>query len=75
MKEQIKEYIREKIKGLKSGEQVSLDGVCPRTIEEVIGDFEDELDLNGWQGDYWTGNSEFEVAGCMYDGDAVLTKK
>ena len=75
MQEQIKKYIEEKIKGLKSGEQVSLDDVCPKTIEEVIGKFEDELELNGWQGDYWTGNSEYEVAGCMYDGDAVITKK
>lgn len=75
MKDQIKDYIRERIEGLESGEQISLQGVYPQVIEEVIGDFEDELDLNGWQGDYWTGNSEYEVSGCMYYGNATIVKK
>lgn len=75
MQERIEKYIEEKIKGLKSGEEVTLKGVFPSVIEDVIGDFEDELELNGWQGDYWTGNSEYKVSGCMYYGDATITKK
>lgn len=74
MQEQIREYIRENIKELKSGESVDLKGVYPKIIEDVIGTLEG-LDLNGWEGDYWASNSEYEVSGCMYYGTAEIEKK
>ena len=61
---------------LVSGEvdKLRLEGVCPSYVESVFGDFEDSLDLNGWQGDYWAKTDDgFTVSGCMYYGTATIT--
>ncbi|HSQ89789.1 hypothetical protein [Romboutsia sp.] len=76
MASRIKEYIEKEVKGLtKSGDSVSLKGVYPSAIEDVVGDFVDSLDLNGWQGDYWAESDEYKISGCMYYGTCTITLK
>ena len=75
-KKEIIKYLKQKKDLLDSGEvgAISLKYVYPALLEEVFGDLED-LDLNGWQCDYWCSNDEYEVFGTMYYGTATVTKR
>ncbi|MGL5764992.1 MAG: hypothetical protein ACRCX8_05055 [Sarcina sp.] len=35
----------------------------PSAIEDVFGDFDDNMDTNGWQQGYWVENREYTIAG------------
>lgn len=76
MKEQIKEYIKKEISQLENGKATSikLSNVCPSDLESVIGELED-LDFNGWQGDYWGKTDEYSVFGTMYYGTVTISLK
>lgn len=76
MEETIKKYMKQEREKLVRGEvdKLRLEGVCPSYVVSVFGGFEDSLDLNGWQGDYWGETDEgFTVTGCMYYGTATIT--
>lgn len=76
MREIIKEYLKKEEEKLINGEvdSLELEGVCPSSLESVFGDFEEPLELNGWQCDYW-GKTEygFYIGGSMYYGTATVT--
>lgn len=75
MKEKILEYLRIEKDKLDSGEveYLNLKGVYASAIEEVFGESEsDDVDFNGWQGDYWYKTDRYEISGCMYYGTATI---
>lgn len=76
MEDKIKKYMNKEKDKLVSGKvsELNLQGVCPLYIESVFGDFEDTLDLNGYEGDYWGSTEDgFTVSGCMYRGTATIS--
>lgn len=73
MREKIREYIKREVKRIEDGEtkEVHLEGVYADCIEDVIGSMED-LDFNGWEGDYWGHTDKYSVSGGMWYGDAII---
>ncbi|HDR7066984.1 TPA: hypothetical protein QCW42_004090 [Bacillus cereus] len=67
-------YIKSELIRLDSGEvkNLTLKGVYPSVLEGVLGSFED-VETNGWQGDYWTKTDKYEISGCMYYGKATIS--
>lgn len=74
--ENTKKYIKEQKELLDSGkvQEVNLVGVWLKLIEHYFGD-SDNIDFNGWQGDYWFSNEQYEVYGCMYNATATIRIK
>lgn len=77
MVEQIVEYILAEKEKLDNREVdvIYLYGVYPDILEEVFEEFEDSLDINGWQGDYWTTTENYSIFGTMYYGTAKIRLK
>lgn len=74
MKELIKNYVREELKKLKYvGDKVYLENVNPSLLEDVIGDFEDPYELNGYDCDYWANVGDYSIFGSMRFGTAEIT--
>ncbi|XZN14464.1 hypothetical protein ACSW9O_15465 (plasmid) [Clostridium perfringens] len=73
-KEEIIKYIESEKEKLDKGEveNINLKFVNPSLIEEVFGDMEN-LELNGWESDYWFNNDKYRVFGCMYYGTANIS--
>lgn len=74
MKELIKNYVKEELKNLRYvGDKVKLQNVNPSLLEEVIGDFEDPYELNGYDCDYWASVGDYSIFGSMRFGTAEIT--
>lgn len=74
MKEQIKKHITEELKKLKyKGDMVKLNNVNPSILEDVLGDFIEPYDLNGYDCDYWAKTDEYEIFGTMRFATAQIT--
>ena len=74
MKEQLKRYIKNEIEKLKfKGDEISLSNVYPSILEEVLGDFNEPYDLNGYDCDYWANTSKYSIWGSMRFGTAKIT--
>lgn len=74
MKKLLKEYIRNEVNKLKCKEdKVNLENVYPEIIEEVLGDFDEPYELNGYDCDYWAKTSKYSIFGSMRFGTAEIT--
>lgn len=74
MKEQIKQYIIKEIKKLKNEcDIVELVNVYPSILEEVLGDFNEPYELNGYDCDYWANTDVYEIFGTMRFATAKIT--
>lgn len=71
----LKIYVNEEKSKLDKKEitSINLRNVNMSLIKEIFG-AKDNLDLNGWQGDYWFNTEDgYFVSGCMYDGTATIS--
>ena len=76
IKQEIINNIKEKMETLHyKGDSVRIYNVCPALLEEVLGDFDDGYELNGYDCDYWASleGKKYEVFGCMRYGYAEIT--
>lgn len=71
----IGEYIKVELAKLDSGEATSVDlkNVSLRMLERYLEDDHEDLEFNGWQGDYWCTNSRYKISGCMYDATVTVS--
>lgn len=73
MKELIKNYVKEELKKLRYlGDTIYLENVNPTLLEDVIGDFEEPYELNGYDCDYWAKSGDYSIFGCMSNGTAKI---
>lgn len=65
-------YFEKKQLDNKEVDKIVLNNVYPSLLEDIFG--EGELDVNGWQGDYWWSNEDYRVFGTMYYGTAEIKR-
>lgn len=76
IKNEIINKIREGVAKLEyKDDSVEFENVCPRIIEEALGDFDDGYELNGYDCDYWASIGDLDIQGCMRYGNATISKK
>lgn len=73
MKELIKNNVKKELKKLRYvGDTVHLENVNPSLLEEVVGEFENPYELNGYDCDYWIEVGDYSISGCMRYGTADI---
>ena len=80
-----KSKIKDEVTKLFNGEVESVEfiGIYPSLIisilENVGADVSEDMDTNGWQGDYWIdlkyNNEKYSIDGCMYYGTVTISKE
>lgn len=74
MKDLLKDYIKKELKKLDTnGGSIELKNVYPDLLEDVLGEFVEPYELNGYDCDYWAKTDKYDVYGCMRFGTARIS--
>lgn len=54
-------------------ETINLKNVSLSILENYLDEDHEDLEFNGWQGDYWCTNGKYKISGCMYDATVNIS--